>query len=129
MQKMAKFQINELNIFGGFLVPNIDKKTKQKIELLKQKYKNIKIPEKEIKKNKIKIPIAMLGGGDVIFPIITSGIFLRDLGFYPALLIIFGAFTGLLFLLSISQKKKFYPAMPFITSGIFLSMIIIKLFF
>jgi len=40
------------------------------------------------------------------------------------LLVIAGAFLGLLSLFLFSEKKKFYPAMPFITAGIFLGMII-----
>ena len=42
MQKMAKYQINKLNIFSGFFVPYADKKTKKKIKLLKQKHKDKK---------------------------------------------------------------------------------------
>ena len=38
MQKMAKYQINELNIFAGFFIPYADKKTKEKIKFLKEKY-------------------------------------------------------------------------------------------
>jgi len=36
MQKMAKYQMEEVKIFGGFLIPLLDKKTKLMVEKLKQ---------------------------------------------------------------------------------------------
>lgn len=126
MKKMANFQMNELKIFGGLLIPYMSKETKNKIKLLKQKYKN-KIPTKEIKKNKIEISSAILGGGDIVFPIITAGVFMLYYGLAPAISVIFGAFAGLAYLLTFSEKKKMYPAMPYITTGIFLGLIIWKI--
>ncbi len=114
MQKMAKFQMEELNIFGGFFVPYLSKKLKDKLK--KMKKTNLK--------KKVKVSLAILGGGDVIFPIITAGIFLRTFGLLPAILIILGAFLGLSLLFLMSEKKKFYPAMPFITAGMFLGMLV-----
>lgn len=124
MQKMAKFQMNELKVFGGFLIPYIPKNMRKKIKLLKQKYKNKKIPEKIIKKEKIKISMGILGGGDIVFPIITAGVFMIHFGMAYAVAVILGAFVGLSMLLLYSKKKKFYPAMPFITAGIFLGLLI-----
>lgn len=119
MQKMAKYQINTLNIFGGFIVPYASKQMRQKIKHMKKT-----LSKEELKKKKIKINIAMLGGGDVIFPLITAGVMLKTFGFYSALLVIAGATLGLSYLLFFSEKKKFYPAMPFITAGIFLGMLV-----
>lgn len=140
MQKMAKYQINKLNIFAGFFVPYLSKKIKDKIKKLKAMAKKSK------KKNskKIKVNIAMLGGGDIVFPIITSGVilnmaknnkfpgFLSNLarplfgipGLTTALFVTFGATLGLTYLFFFSEKKKFYPAMPFITAGIFIGLIL-----
>jgi len=128
MQKMAKYQINKLNIFGGFFIPHTDKKTKQKIKLLKEKFKNKKISDKKLKAKNIKVNIAMLGGGDVVFPIIAAGVVFTSTtlswsGLGSALLIIAGATLGLTSLFMFSKKKKFYPAMPFITIGIFIGMV------
>lgn len=123
MQKMAKFQMEEIKIFGGFLLPSISKKVKKEIKVVKQKYKDKKIPA-GVKKKKYKVNLAILGGGDVIFPIITSGVFLRAYGIIPALLVIFGALMGLSFLFIITKKGKAYPAMPYISVGIFLGMLI-----
>lgn len=127
MQKMAKFQMEKLKIFGGFLIPSVSKKTKAQIVRIKQKYKNKKIP-KNVKLKKFRVNLAILGGGDVIFPIITAGVFMRDFGIVPALFIIFGALAGLGFLFSITEKGKSYPAMPYISAGIFLGMLIWKIF-
>jgi presenilin-like A22 family membrane protease len=49
---------------------------------------------------------------------------MRAYGIIPALLIIFGALLGLSFLFMITKKGKAYPAMPYISVGIFLGMLI-----
>jgi len=126
MQKMAKFQMEELKIFGGFLIPSVSKKVRAQIAKIKQKYKGKKMPAK-VKKKKFKVSLAILGGGDVIFPIITAGVFMQAFGIIPALFVIFGALAGLSFLFFITKKGKAYPAMPYITTGIFLGLLIWKL--
>ena len=115
MQKMAKYQIDKLNIFPGFFVPYVSKKIKSKIKKMKKS---------ELKKKKIRVNVAILGGGDIIFPIITAGVMLKTWGFFPALFVIAGATLGLGYLFFFSEKRKFYPAMPFITTGIFAGMIL-----
>ncbi|MBS3080538.1 hypothetical protein J4221_03640 [Candidatus Pacearchaeota archaeon] len=131
MQKMAKYQINNLKFFTGFFVPYASKKEKEKIRFLKQKYaKNPKELEKQFKKSKIKVNLAILGGGDVIFPIIASGVFYKTyLSILPSIIIMIFSTLALLFLFVIARKGKFYPAMPFITFGIYLGMIINWLMF
>jgi len=134
MQKMAKYQINNLRIFAGFFVPYTNKKQRAKIKLIKQKALKLKnkdkekFLEKEFKKSKIKINLAILGGGDVIFPLITAGVFyVAFQSIIPALIIIASAAVGLLTLFLMARKGKFYPAMPFITIAIYLGMAIIFL--
>ncbi len=126
MQKMAKYQINKLNLFSGFFVPYASKKVNEKIRLIKQKSKSRKHAQKEFKKQKLRVNVAILGGGDVIFPIITSGVMLKTAGFgiEGALFVTVGATLGLTYLFLNSEKKKFYPAMPFISAGIFLAMLL-----
>jgi presenilin-like A22 family membrane protease len=114
MQKMAKYQINELKIFSGFFVPYLSKKTKEKLK---------KIPKSKLKNTKVKAEIAILGGGDVIFPIISAGVMFYNFGIFGAIFTIAGALLGLSYLLFAAKKKKFYPAMPFISAGIFLGII------
>ncbi|MBT3398178.1 hypothetical protein HOA55_03960 [archaeon] len=134
MQKMAKFQMEELRIFGGFLIPSVSNKVRAQITKIKQKYKGKSMP-KRVKEKKFKVSLAILGGGDVIFPIIAAGVFMRAFpeqalfgvaGLIPALFIIAGALVGLTFLFLITKKGKAYPAMPYITAGIFASLAIWK---
>ncbi|MFA5071713.1 MAG: presenilin family intramembrane aspartyl protease [Candidatus Pacearchaeota archaeon] len=132
MQKMAKYQMNTLKVFSGFFVPYVSKKVRMQINKMKKSKSD----------KKIKVNLAILGGGDVVFPIITAGVILQTAsinlpfglpafvgGLIPALFVTFGAFIGLALLFSFSEKKKFYPAMPFITAGIFLGIILSYLFF
>tara|TARA_Y100000310_G_C20642360_1_gene794666 strand:+ start:508 stop:1407 length:900 start_codon:yes stop_codon:yes gene_type:complete len=123
MQKMAEFQMNNLKFFTGFFVPYANKKNKEKIKLLKDKYKgdDIKL-EKGFKKAKIKVNLAILGGGDIIFPIITAGVFYEAFGLLSALLIAGMSTVALAALFILAKKGKYYPAMPFITAGLYLGM-------
>ncbi|MEM3113008.1 MAG: presenilin family intramembrane aspartyl protease [Candidatus Pacearchaeota archaeon] len=131
MQKMAHFQINELKIFGGFFVPYLNKKQRAMIRearLKKSRYAKMR------KLKKMKINLAILGGGDIVFPIITAGVVIRDHNFsiplfgipglLSALIVVFGATFALSLLFFYSKKGKFYPAMPFITAGLLLGILI-----
>ncbi len=131
MQKMAKYQIDNLKVFSGFFVPYSSKNIKAKI----RKWKKT-LSKSELKKKKVKVSVAVLGGGDVVFPIITAGVVMKTVslslpfglkeftgGLLPAIFVIIGATVGLVYLLFFSEKKKFYPAMPFITAGILLGML------
>jgi len=112
MQKMAKYQIENLKVFSGFFIPYLSKKDKVKIKATK----------KSKGKKKVAVNLAVLGGGDIVFPIILAGIVLRTLGLYQALIIAVGATIALTYLFSVSQKGKFYPAMPYITSGCLIAL-------
>ena len=121
MQKMAKYQIKELKLFSGFFVPYLNKQQRREL---------IKIKNSKLKNKKIKLNVAILGGGDVIFPIISAGILYKTFqNPFAPLIVILGALLGLGLLLLFSQKKKFYPAMPFISVGIFLAIGICYLVF
>lgn len=112
MQKMAKYQMNKLKIFSGFFIPYVSKRIRAKIKMMKISKS----------KKKIKVHVAILGGGDVVFPIITSGVIMKSFGLVPAIFVILGATLGLSYLFFFAEKKKFYPAMPFITAGILLCL-------
>jgi len=118
MQKMAKYQIKNLKVFSGFFIPYLGKK---EAELIKS------TPKNKLKGKKIKINLAILGGGDVVFPIILAGVVLRSWGLASALLVTFGAVLGLSYLFYVSKKGKFYPAMPYITLGCFIGLGIARL--
>ena len=119
MEKMAKFQINKLKIFTGFFVPYIDKKTRLALKQAKGK---------KGKGKKVKVNLAILGGGDVVFPLITAGVVLVSLGLIPALFISVFSTIALLLLFVYARKGKFYPAMPFLTAGCLLGLLLAYLY-
>jgi presenilin-like A22 family membrane protease len=117
MQKMAKYQMNEVKVFGGFLVPYLKDKDKALIEKLR------KLKDKsKAKLKKVKVSVAILGGGDVVFPIILAGVVLSQFGFISALIIAIGATIALSALFYYSEKGRFYPAMPFISAGCLIAL-------
>ena len=124
MQKMAKFQMNEVKVFAGFFIPYLSKRQKKEIRLLKQKYKK-KIPKK-YKNKKIKVSLAILGGGDVVFPIIFTGVVFQVFGLLALIIPLFSTLS-LLFLFVVAKKGKFYPAMPFITAGCIIGLCFVYL--
>ncbi len=130
MIKLAKFQMNELKIFTGFLVPHIKKKDRIKIQKLKAmaKRKEKKTKGKKTKKKKkllkIKVQLAALGGGDVAFPLIFTGTILLAYGLIPAIVTVLCTTLALTLLLTFSQKGKFYPAMPFLSGGCFSGLLL-----
>ena len=126
MEKMAKYQMNKLKVFGGFFIPYASKRERARIKKIRQKYekKGPRALERQFEKAKIKVNLAILGGGDIIFPIIAAGVFLKTFGLISALIITTFATLALIGLLLSARKGKFYPAMPFITIGLYLGMIV-----
>jgi len=100
MVKMAKFQTAS-GIFAGLLIPYA-------------------LP----KKGKGKIKTAVLGGGDIGFPLIFAGTVMKTNGMVPALIVVAGSTLALFLLLSLSKKDRFYPAMPFLTAGCALGYVV-----
>ena len=72
---------------------------------------------------------AVIGGGDIGFPLLFAGTALATFGFYKTLIIPATAAVALAILLAIGKKGKFYPAMPFIAAGCFVGYGILKLLF
>ena len=121
MQKMAAYQINDLKVFGGFFIPYISKEMRNKLKKMKKS---------KLKGKKIRANVALLGGGDIFFALVAAGVMFKVTGsLIPALFITAGATLGLGLLLVFSEKKKSYPAMPFISAGIFLGMLLSYLIF
>ena len=98
MIKLAKFQA-ESKVFAGFYIP----------------YKLPKRTKKGGVKQKVKT--AILGGGDIGFPLIFAGVVLKEVGLFKTLAIPVFATIALFILLLKSKEEKFYPAMPFLTVG------------
>ncbi|MFH0831601.1 MAG: presenilin family intramembrane aspartyl protease [archaeon] len=126
MQKLAKFQMNQLKVFTGFFVPYVAKKDRIIIERMKS------LPQKEkmqkFKKLKIKVNLAILGGGDITFPLIFAGVILRTSGLLHAIIVPLAATLALLLLFAVAKKGKFYPAMLFLSPACILAWLIGMLF-
>ncbi len=103
MVSMAQFQTKS-KLFPGLLIPY----SKKGINLEKSK---VKLKEKS------ENALAILGGGDLAFPLMFSGVILKNYNFLSALITSVTAALALLILFIIAKKKKFYPAMPFLTIG------------
>ncbi len=132
MVSMAKYQ-TENKLFAGLMMP-YDKKS-NKIPLFSKELKETKKSEKNTENKKTKkasssIKTAILGGGDIAFPLIFAGTVMKTFAsfLYPIIITITTA-IALYLLLTYSKKDKFYPAMPFISGGSFAGYIIILIFF
>ncbi|MFH0875966.1 MAG: presenilin family intramembrane aspartyl protease [archaeon] len=122
MITLAKFQSGE-KMFAGLVIPyekHEDKKeTKTKIK--------IQVPTHITGESETGVRTAILGGGDIAFPLIFAGVVMSKLlesgnitklaALEKTLLIPAFAAIGLIILLYLSKKDKFYPAMPFISAG------------
>ena len=106
-------------MFAGLLIPYKLTKLSLPKKAVKKTAKISKVPQ--------KVRTAILGGGDIGFPLIFAGIVLKELGLWQSLIIPFFATLGLGMLLWKSKEKKFYPAMPFISAGCFLGLGIVLL--
>ena len=99
-------------------------------------FAGISVPYKTGKKGKTtgKIRSAVLGGGDIGFPLIFTGVVLKTLiqgglglnmAFMLSLIITVLVGITLFILLYKAKKEKFYPAMPFLSLGCILGYFII----
>jgi len=121
MITLAKSQA-KAKIFAGLLIP-YQLKAGKKMNVAK----NVKKLKTKAKKVPMKIRTAMLGGGDIGFPLIFAGVILKVFGLWEALLIPLFSGTALLALLLKGNEKKFYPAMPFISAGCFVGLAVVWL--
>ena len=102
MVHMAKFQAKS-GIFAGLLFP-------------------YKIKGKGKRRGTVKT--AVLGGGDIGFPLIFAGVVMKTTGYLDAVVVAVFATLGLFALLYFSKKDRFYPAMPFLTIGCSLGYVV-----
>ena len=86
-------------------------------------------------KSKTAPSAAVLGGGDIGFPLIFAGVVLKSLvlknplpiAFLKVSIIPVCTAAALLILLLKGQKDKYYPAMPFLSAGAILGYVIVLL--
>jgi len=111
MVAMAQFQAKS-KVFAGLLIP----------------YKKSRSESAAPKKGKVQfkgVKTAILGGGDVTFPLLFAGVVMKSMIMDASFIITFlktliiPLFTGLaLFLLFMKGREdRFYPALPFLTAG------------
>ena len=120
MIKLAKFQTGT-KLFAGLFIP---------YSLKQKKISGI------VKKGKaVRIKSAILGGGDIGFPLIFTGVVLKTLinngiprgtAFAESLIVTAFITAALVFLLIKSKKDKFYAAMPFLTIGCFTGYLVLR---
>jgi len=137
MVKMAEFQTKS-NLFAGLMIPYRPKKevkinSKLGVQVIanKENNQNNQSTKPTEKKN------AILGGGDVAFPLIFAGVimealmmhgFSKIIAFQYSLMIALTTAIALFLLFMAAKKDKFYPAMPFVTLGCVAGYLIIGLF-
>jgi presenilin-like A22 family membrane protease len=89
--------------------------------------KNLKKLDKINEPETATVNNAILGGGDIGFPLIFTGVIMKYVGFTRVLVIPFVVSFSLLALLIYSRKGKFYPAMPFLSIGCVLGYLLVTL--
>ncbi len=129
MITLAEHQLSTKK-FAGFMI--------NKKDLDETKGKTVKKSKKTSKKAKKKNGnSAILGGGDVFFPLLFSGVVMEHLikvqnipklnAYLLALIITVTTTLSLFALFYKSEKGKFYPAMPFVSAGCLLGYLIIMM--
>lgn len=112
MITMANFQ-TESKLFAGLSIP----------------YKMIKEAKRtdKAKGEAKKLKMAILGGGDIAFPLLFAGVLLQNFSLLKVLIIPVTVSIALFLLFVFAKKDRFYPAMPFLTAGCLLGYLIIWL--
>ncbi|NOX71455.1 MAG: hypothetical protein GXO64_02030 [Candidatus Micrarchaeota archaeon] len=119
MVTMAK-SMTKNNIFAGFAIPY-------------RRSSKSQVATKKRSGTKAKSNMAILGGGDVAFPLLFAGSVLNYIvkmgipkftAFCYALIIPVFVTLALFLLFWKAKKDKFYPAMPFVSAGAFAGLLI-----
>jgi presenilin-like A22 family membrane protease len=120
MVAMAQFQTDS-KLFAGLFVP-YERGTKMQRET-SMKVRAVRKPAKEAPRESRN---AILGGGDIAFPMLFAGVVLDELlqrglskvaAFGYSFIVVVVAAAALLLLFTYAKKDRFYPAMPFLTAG------------
>ncbi|MBI2573165.1 hypothetical protein HYV86_04870 [Candidatus Woesearchaeota archaeon] len=93
-------------------------KNRSTLKVAENKHESAKNPLPPPKESRT----AILGGGDIAFPLLFAGVILKDMGLWQSLIIPVFALVGLGLLLWYGKQNKFYPAMPFIGAGCFVGL-------
>lgn len=148
MVTLAKYQTSQ-NLFAGAMIPyqifnksdskkmkeknnkNNQCKTKINFQIFKireifnpNKINSKKQNTKKTKPNKNK-KTAILGGGDMAFPLFFAAAIMKEYNILISLITVFTTTLALIYLFVKSEKNKFYPAMPYLTIGCLVGYLII----
>jgi presenilin-like A22 family membrane protease len=132
MVKMAQFQAHS-NVFAGLLVPY----KKEKIEtVIKPDNMKTRVKSPKGKVSFKGVTTAVLGGGDVAFPLLFAGAVLKSLilvypfstAFFYSLIISLFAGIALFILFIKGRNDRFYPAIPFLTIGCLVGYLVVIAF-
>ena len=124
MIKLAEFQADS-KVFAGLLIPYAPSEKNSKTKIHSEIPKGLKTEETKS---------AILGGGDIAFPLLFAGTVMDSLiktgvmkhvAFFQVMFIPLFSGIALFLLLTKGQKDKFYPAMPFISLGCFVGYAIV----
>ena len=146
MVEMAKFQ-STVSVFAGLSIPYSIKDGTPRLGSMKslesEDEQEFVAPKKgkSAKKHPIQVKeefkTAILGGGDIAFPLIFSGVLMQELvqkhalslsvAFSSAIGVSLFAAVALLGLLYLGKKDRFYPAMPYITAGCLVGTVVVFL--
>ncbi len=137
MVEMAMFQ-STVKVFAGLSIPYSLKDGTPKLVSLKApegegeplaagNRKKGKPAKKRLTGAEEEMKTAILGGGDIAFPMIFAGVLMQELvrkhalslgvAFASSIVVSLCAGAALLALLSLGRKDTFYPAMPYLTAG------------
>ncbi len=122
MIKMAQFTAKQ-KVFAGIFLQYKEKKAAK-----------IAISPKISAKKVASVKNAILGGGDIGFPLIFAGVVMKDLmlkhsviiGFIEALIVVVFVTLALAYLFWQGEKEKFYPAMPYLSGGCLAGWLVVQ---
>lgn len=127
MVKIAR-SLTDTKIFAGF---SISYRSRQKGNV-----KQVRKAEKDVEGGG-EISQAILGGGDVAFPLMFAGVVMesmismsqvaKEIAFLKVMVIPLVVTVMLVGLFVLGKRGKFYPAMPFLTIGCFLGLGILSI--
>ena len=135
MIKLAEFQ-SDSNVFAGLFVPyksangssKVMMKAPQANKISKKEPSEERLDSKREKnKGEVRVSRAILGGGDIAFPLLFTGALMQSVGFLRAAVVPPFVALALFGLLYFSKKGKFYPAMPFISVGCIVGYLVVIL--
>ncbi len=115
MVKMAKAQ-SKMKLFAGIAIPYIRSEDKEKSKSVSH------TTNLHQSKTPVKTSTAILGGGDIAFPLMFTGVVMIDYGMKLSLLVPLATTLSLYILFSLAKKDKYYPAMPFVSAGCFVGL-------